>query len=243
MTASIVDDLTNSESSKNKECLGQGLANIVSGFFGGMAGCAMIGQSVINVRSGGRGRLSTFIAGGFLLFLILVMDSFVQKIPMAALVSVMIMVSVGTFNWSSFKELKTHPLSSSIVMATTVVVVLFTHDLAKGVFAGVILSALFFAREISSSIFIDSILDANKKIRTYTVNGQLFFAATQNFLASFNFSESVEKIIIDISSARLWDCSATSALDRVVEKFEQQGKIVEVFTGKEIPISSAKQSE
>jgi len=147
MTATIIDDLTDTPSDKNRECKGQGIANIVSGFFGGMAGCAMIGQSVINIKSGGRGRLSTLFAGLFLLFLILMLGDWVRQIPMAALVAVMTMVAIGTFSWSSIKNLKTHPKSSSLVMMVTVAVVVLTHDLAIGVFVGVLMSALFFARK------------------------------------------------------------------------------------------------
>ena len=148
LTSSIVDDMTDTESDKNRESRGQGIANIVAGFFGGMAGCAMIGQSVINVKSGGRGRLSTFVAGVFLMFLIMVLGDWVVQIPMAALAGVMIMVSIGTFDWSSFSMLRKVPLTDSIVMIVTVVTVVATHDLSKGVFAGVILSAICFRRNL-----------------------------------------------------------------------------------------------
>src|SRR5574342_599879 len=149
LTASIVDDMTDTESDKNKEARGQGMANIVSAFFGGMAGCAMIGQSVINVKSGGRGRLSAFVAGTFLMFLIIVLGDLVIRIPMAALVGVMIMVSIGTFDWSSIKGLAKNPVTDSVVMVTSTVTTVFTHDLSKGVFAGIILSAIFFVAKIS----------------------------------------------------------------------------------------------
>ena len=150
MTATIVDDFTDTSSSKNRECTGQGISNIIAGFFGGMAGCAMIGQSVINVKSGGRGRLSTFAAGIILLILILVLDDFVRRIPMAALVAVMIMVSIGTFSWQSLKDLRVHHRTSSVVMIVTVLVTIFSHNLALGVGSGVLLSALFFAYKVSS---------------------------------------------------------------------------------------------
>lgn len=228
MTASIVDDLTDTESDKNRECWGQGAANVVTGFFGGMAGCAMIGQSVINVKSGGRGRLSTMFAGGFLLFLILVLGAWVKQIPMAALVAVMIMVSIGTFSWSSLANLRTHPKSSSLVMITTVVVVVVTHDLAKGVFVGVLMSALFFARKISRLMSVDSELSEDGSERVYRVYGQVFFASADSFNSAFDFREAVDKVRIDLTSAHFWDISAVSALDRVVLKFRREGASVEL---------------
>ncbi len=228
MTASIIDDLTDTESDKNRECWGQGAANIVTGFFGGMASCAMIGQSVINVKSGGRGRLSTFFAGGFLLFLILVLAPFVKQIPMAALVAVMIMVSIGTFSWSSLTNLRTNPKSSSIVMAGTIVVVVLTHDLAKGVFVGVLMSALFFTRKVSQLMTIKSELLEDESQRVYTVYGQVFFASAESFVGAFDFNESIEKIRIDVSLAHFWDISAVSALDKVMLKFRREGAAVEL---------------
>ncbi len=227
MTATIIDDLTDTSSDKNRECRGQGIANIVTGFFGGMAGCAMIGQSVINIKSGGRGRLSTLFAGSFLLFLILVMDDWVQKIPMAALVSVMIMVAIGTFSWSSFRNMRTHPKNSSLVMLTTVVVVLTTHDLAIGVFIGVLMSALFFARKVSQLLNVTS--EFKNDVRYYRVYGQVFFASADNFAASFQFKEVTKKITIDVSRAHFWDLSAVGALDKVVLKFRREGTEVEII--------------
>ncbi|MCH2547570.1 MAG: SulP family inorganic anion transporter [Alphaproteobacteria bacterium] len=229
MTAVIVDDLTDTPSQKNRECAGQGIANIIAGFFGGMAGCAMIGQSVINVKSGGRGRLSTFFAGSFLLFLILVLSDWVQQIPMAALVAVMIMVSIGTFSWSSVKNLTTHPKSSSLVMISTVAVVVLTHDLAKGVFVGVLMSALFFARKVSHLLEITSDLSADKNHRTYRVYGQVFFASADNFTAAFDFKEVIEKVTINLYEAHFWDLSAVAALDKVVLKFRREGAEVELL--------------
>lgn len=229
MTATIVDDLTDTPSDKNRECKGQGIANIVSGFFGGMAGCAMIGQSVINIKSGGRGRLSTLFAGLFLLFLILVLGDWVSQIPMAALVAVMIMVSIGTFSWSSIKNLKTHPKSSSLVMIVTVAVVVLTHDLAIGVFVGVLMSALFFARKVSQLMEIRSLLSDDKKHRTYTVYGQVFFASSDRFTDAFDFKEVVEKVTIDVSQAHFWDLSAVGALDKVVLKFRREGTEIELI--------------
>lgn len=229
MTATIVDDLTDTPSDKNRECKGQGIANIVSGFFGGMAGCAMIGQSVINIKSGGRGRLSTLFAGLFLLFLILVLGDWVSQIPMAALVAVMIMVSIGTFSWSSIKNLKTHPKSSSLVMIVTVAVVVVTHDLAIGVFVGVLMSALFFARKVAQLMEIKSSLSEDKQHRTYLVYGQVFFASSDRFTDAFDFKEVVEKVTIDVSQAHFWDLSAVGALDKVVLKFRREGTEVELI--------------
>ena len=229
MTATIVDDLTDTNSNKNRECVGQGVANIVSGFFGGMAGCAMIGQSVINVKSGGRGRLSTLFAGLFLLFLLLVLGDWVSQIPMAALVAVMIMVSIGTFNWSSFNNLRTHPKTSSLVMVTTVIVVVMTHDLAMGVFVGVLTSSLFFARKVSRLLKVESYLSAEKEKRIYNVYGQVFFASADSFFNSFDFKEVVQHVAIDLSKAHFWDLSAVDALDKVVMKFRREGTEIDLI--------------
>ena len=189
MTAQIVEDLTDTPSNKNRECVGQGVANFVTGFLGGMAGCAMIGQSVINVKSGGRGRLSCFAAGIFLLFLIVVLGPWVKQIPMPALVAIMIMVSIGTFSWVSLKNLKTHPRSSSMVMLATVAGVLFTHNLAIGVGLGVLLSGLFFAWKIAQLFRVSSEISADGTERTYRIEGQLFFASAEDFTAAFDFKE------------------------------------------------------
>jgi SulP family sulfate permease len=229
MTATIVDDLTDTPSAKNRECTGQGVANLVAGCFGGMAGCAMIGQSVINVKSGGRGRLSTFVAGVFLLILIVVLGDWVRRIPMAALVAVMVMVSIGTFNWASFRNFKIHPRSSSIVMVSTVLVVVFTHNLALGVGVGVLLSALFFAHKVSRFVAVSSELSADGTERTYTVRGQLFFVTASRFGDAFDFREVLEKVRIDVSHAHFWDLSAINALDRVVLKFRREGADVEII--------------
>jgi SulP family sulfate permease len=229
MTAVIVDDMTDTPSAKNRECAGQGVANIAAGMFGGMAGCAMIGQSVINVKSGGRGRLSTFIAGAFLLFLILVLSDWVRQIPMAALVAVMIMVSIGTFRWSSVLNLRTMPKSSSLVMITTVVVVVFTHNLAQGVFVGVLMSALFFARKVSRMLMVESTLDERGSQRTYMVYGQVFFVSATQFSESFDFKEMLETLTIDVSNAHFWDYTAVGALDKVVLKFRREGVTVNII--------------
>src|SRR5690606_7295424 len=189
MTATIVDDLTDTPSNKNRECAGQGIANIAAGFLGGMAGCAMIGQSVINVKSGGRGRLSALTAGTVLLILVVFLGPWVKQIPMAALVAVMIMVSIGTFDWGSVRNLPTHPKSSSVVMIATVAVVVLTHDLAKGVFVGVLLSALFFAAKVSRLFRVDSTLEPEQSHRRYTIHGQVFFASSGRFIDAFDFKE------------------------------------------------------
>lgn len=229
MTATIVDDLTDTSSDKNRECKSQGIANIGAGFLGGMAGCAMIGQSVINVKSGGRGRLSTFIAGAVLLILVVFLNDWVAQIPMAALVAVMIMVSIGTFNWQSVKNLKEYPLSTNIVMVATVVVVVWTHNLAYGVFVGVLLASLFFANKISHFMYAETELDEDEGKRTYRVHGQVFFNSATRFLEQFNFKEAVEKVIIDVSRAHFWDVSAVHALDTAVIKFRREGAQVEVI--------------
>ncbi|MBU2706097.1 SulP family inorganic anion transporter [Zooshikella marina] len=229
MTATIVDDLTDTPSDKNRECKGQGIANVVTGFIGGMAGCAMIGQSVINVKSGGRGRLSTLIAGVMLLILVVFFNQWVAQIPMAALVAVMIMVSIGTFNWSSIRDLKHYPLSTNIVMLTTVVVVVWTHNLAFGVLAGVLLASLFFANKVSHFMYIESKLDEATETRTYQVIGQVFFNSADKFVAAFDFKEALDKVVIDLHRAHFWDITAVSALDKIVIKFRREGAEVELI--------------
>ena len=229
MTAQIVDDLTDTPSNKNRECIGQGIANTATGFIGGMAGCAMIGQSIINVKSGGRGRLSTFCAGMFLLFMILVLGDLVSQIPMAALVAIMIMVSIGTFSWLSIRNLKDHPRSSSIVMIATVVGVVATHNLAIGVLIGVLLSAIFFAWKISQLFRITSALSGDGTERIYIVEGQLFFASVEDFNRAFDFRETLKKVVIDVTHAHIWDISSVAALDMIVLKFRRQGAEVKIL--------------
>ncbi|WP_340161032.1 SulP family inorganic anion transporter [uncultured Hoeflea sp.] len=229
MTQTIVDDLTDTTSNRNMECVGQGIANTATGFIGGMAGCAMIGQSIINVKSGGRGRLSTFVAGTMLLFFIVVLGDSVAQIPMAALVAIMIMVSIGTFSWSSLKSLRTHPRSSSVVMLATVLFVVFTHNLAIGVLVGVLLSGLFFAWKIAQLFGVRSTLSEDGKTRTYIVEGQLFFASAEDFMKAFDFRELLEKVVIDVSRAHIWDISSVAALDMAVLKFRRDGAEVEII--------------
>jgi len=227
MTATIVDDMTDTRSDKNRECVGQGVANVVTGFIGGMAGCAMIGQSVINVKSGGRGRLSTLTAGVVLLILVVFLGDWVRQIPMAALVAVMIMVSIGTFDWGSLRRLREHPSSSSIVMLATVVVTVATHDLAKGVLTGVLLSGVFFAQKVSRLLGVSSRLDADG-VRHYQVTGQVFFASSDLLVHSFDYGESPDRVRIDVSQAHFWDITAIAALDKVVLKYRRAGARVEV---------------
>ncbi len=229
MTASIVDDLTDTPSDKNRECVGQGLSNVFAGFMGGMAGCAMIGQSVINVKSGGRGRLSTLTAGVLLLIMVVFLGDYVALIPMAALVAVMIMVSIGTFSWASVRNLGTNPKSSSVVMIATVVVVVATHDLAKGVLVGVLLSGFFFAHKVGQVLRVSSVAQGDGRVRHYTVEGQVFFASSERFVAAFDYKEVIEAVRIDVSRAHFWDVTAVSALDKAVVKFRREGTDVEVI--------------
>lgn len=228
MTAQIVDDMTDTPSNKRRECKGQGIANFVTGFFGGMGGCAMIGQSVINVKSGGSTRLSTFVAGSFLLFLIVVLGPLVARIPMPALVAVMIMVSIGTFSWGSIRNLRTHPWQSSVVMLATVVVVVWTHDLARGVLAGVLLSGVFFAGKVKRLFAVTSALSEDGRTRTYYYAGQVFFGSTERFAEAIDFKELVDRVVLDVSAAHFWDISAVGALDKVVIKLRREGKAVDV---------------
>ena len=229
LTASIVDDLTDTPSGKNVEAQGQGIANIVTGLFGGMASCAMIGQSMINIQSGGLGRLSTLASGLFLLFFILVLGDVVAIIPMASLVAVMIMVSIATFDWDSLKTLHKLPRTDATVLVVTVATVVYTHDLSMGVLAGVLLSAIFFARKMAKAIEVDSSLSEDG-IRTYTVRGQLFFVAADKFIDSFDYREPIHNVVLDLRNVSLWDSSAVDAIDKVVGKFRRRGMEVEVMS-------------
>ena len=229
MTATIIDDLTDTNSDKNRECKGQGVANIASGLLGGMAGCAMIGQSVINVKSGGRGRLSCLVAGVVLLLMVVFLSDWVSQIPMAALVAVMIMVSIGTFSWDSLRNLKHYPLSTNIVMLATVAVTVYTHNLAYGVFVGVLLAAMFFANKIGHFLYINAELDSEGRRRTYKVVGQVFFSSADKFIAAFDFKDTVRQVTIDLSRAHFWDITAVAALDKVVIKLRREGIEVHVL--------------
>ncbi|MGJ3231478.1 MAG: SulP family inorganic anion transporter [Oceanicaulis sp.] len=229
LTAQIVDDLTDTPSDRNRECVGQGIANTVTGFFGGMAGCAMIGQSMINVKSGGRGRLSCLAAGLFLLFLILVLGDTVALIPMPALVAIMIMVSIGTFSWSSVKALRTHPWSSNLVMIATVAGVIVTHNLAIGVLIGVVLSGVFFAWKVSNLFTVESQASPDGRARTYSIEGQLFFASAEDFMKAFDFREALTDVTLDLSRAHIWDISAVQAVELAKSKFEREGATVRLI--------------
>ncbi|WP_043351663.1 SulP family inorganic anion transporter, partial [Methylobacterium sp. B1] len=228
LTAQIVDDLTDTGSDKNRECMGQGVANMASAVFGGMGGCAMIGQSVINVSSGARGRLSTLVAGAFLLLLLVALQDLLAVVPVAALTAVMIMVSINTFSWRSLARLRTNPLPSSAVMLATVLVVVATKDLAIGVLVGVLLSGVFFAGKVSRLNRITSSLSADGRTRTYAITGQVFFASAGTFSEAIDVLEPVERLVIDVNAAHFWDISAVAALDRVVLKARARGRLVEV---------------
>ncbi|MFN3524911.1 MAG: SulP family inorganic anion transporter [Paracoccus sp. (in: a-proteobacteria)] len=229
MTQNIVDDLTDTTSNRDQECIGQGVANTATGFIGGMAGCAMIGQSIINVKSGGRGRLSSFAAGVSLLIMVVGLGDLVAIIPMPALVAIMIMVSIGTFSWSSLGNLRTHPRSSSVVMIATVATVVYTHNLAIGVLVGVMLSGIFFAAKIAQLFRVNSSLSADGRTRTYVIEGQLFYGSAEDFAGAFDFREAVEKVVIDVSGAHIWDISSVQALDMAILKLRREGAEVEVI--------------
>jgi sulfate permease, SulP family len=227
LTATIVDDLTDTPSDKNVESRGQGIANIATGFFGGMAGCAMIGQSVINVKSGGRGRLSSLVAGILLILLIVFLGDIVAQVPMAALVGVMFMVAIGTFDWNSVRTLKIVPITDTIVMVVTVLTVVFTHDLAIGVLTGVLLSAIFFVSKISK-VKVKRLNKENHVI--FEFKGELFFASVSEVMQNFDYEiGNVEKVILDLSDSHLWDDSAVAAIDKIVMKFEEKGKHVDII--------------
>ncbi len=226
LTAQLLDDLTDTDSDKNIESRGQGIANIVTGFLGGMAGCAMIGQSMINHKTGGRTRLSTLASGVFLIILVIGLGDWVAKIPMAALVAVMVMVALGTFDWSSIQPtmLRSMPRTETSVMVATVLVVVFTHNLAYGVGVGVVLSAIFFARNVSRLVRVTSVLDPENTERLFAVTGELFFASTNTLAHSFDYDAvQVDRVEIDLSNARIWDSSSVVALDAVVAKFAERG--------------------
>ena len=228
LTASVIDDITDTPSNKNQEARGQGVANVITGFFGGMAGCAMIGQSVINMRSGGRTRLSTLSAGIFLLIFILALGDWVARIPMAALVAVMIMVSISTFSWGALRHIRRVPKSETAVMLTTVAVTLLTHNLAFGVIVGVALSTIFFSRKIAKLMEVSAQTDIAGD-RVYVVAGQIFFVSVETFINAFDFREPVDRVVIDLSQAHLWDQSSVDAVDRVVLRFRKRGVVVQLI--------------
>ena len=227
MTTTVVNEVTGTEGDRHQECRGQGMANIVSGFMGGMAGCAMIGQSVINVSSGARTRLSTLVAGVFLLCLVVFFKDWLAYIPMAALVAIMIMVAFTTFQWDSVKNIAKHPLQSNVVMLSVVMIVLATHNLALGVFVGVLLSALFFINKLESTVHVQS--ELHNHTRRYVVSGQIFFSSSEKFFQFFDFNEHIQKVEIELSHAHIWDMTSVQMLNAVIEKFEAHGVVVEVL--------------
>jgi SulP family sulfate permease len=228
MTAKLVDDITDTHSNKTRESWGQGVANIVTGFFGGMGGCAMIGQTMINVKSGARTRLSTLLAGVFLLILIVALGPVVAIIPMAALVAVMIIVAVSTFDWHSLRTLATMPKSETLVMASTVAVVVFTHNLAIGVVVGVLVAMVMFARRVAHMVDVASVLDPDGTTKVYSVHGEIFFASSNDLVYQFDYLGDPENVVIDMSESHVWDASSVAALDAIVTKYERRGKTVEI---------------
>jgi SulP family sulfate permease len=230
MTAKLVDDITDTHSDKTRESWGQGLANLVTGFFGGMGGCAMIGQTMINVKAGARTRLSTFLAGVFLLVLVVALGDVVALIPMAALVAVMIMVSVGTFDWHSIKPatLRRMPKSETTVMISTVAVTVATHNLAYGVGVGVVVATVLFARRVAHLVEVTSVLDPDGTTKVYRVSGQLFFASSNDLVFAFDYADDPAVIVIDLSAAHVWDASTVAALDAITTKYESRGSTVTI---------------
>ncbi len=228
MTAKLVDDLTDTHSDKTRESWGQGVANVASGLFGGMGGCAMIGQTMINVKSGARTRLSTFLSGAFLLVLVVALGDVVAIIPMAALVAVMIFVSIATFDWHSLRTIHKMPRSETIVMLTTVAGTLFTHNLAVGVGAGVLAACVLFARRVAHLAEVTSVTDPDGDTRVYSVTGALFFASSNDLYTQFDYAGDPENVVIDLSNAHVWDASTVAALDAITHKYATRGKTVEI---------------
>ena len=233
MTAKLVDDITDTRSSKSREAWGQGVANIVTGMFGGMGGCAMIGQTMINVKaSGARTRISTFLAGVFLLILVVALGDIVSLIPMAALVAIMIFVSVATFDWHSIRPatLQALPKSETAVMAATVAVTVATHNLAIGVGVGVLVAMVLFARRVAHFVTVERSVteDDDGPRATYRVDGELFFASSNDLYTQFEYALDPDHVVIDMRDSHLWDASTVAALDAVTEKYRQHGKGVEI---------------
>jgi SulP family sulfate permease len=227
MTAKLVDELTDTHSSKTRESIGQGIANLVTGAFGGMGGCAMIGQTMINVRSGARTRLSTFLAGVFLLVLVLVLSPVVAVIPMAALVAVMVFVSIATFDWHSLRTIRRMPRSETAVMLVTVAVVLATSNLAIGVAIGVLVACVLFARRVAHLVTVTPV-DEPDGSRRYVVRGALFFASTNDMVGQFDYAGDPDRVVVDLSGAHVWDASSVAVLDAVEHKYASRGKSVEI---------------
>nr|WP_218947155.1 SulP family inorganic anion transporter [Acinetobacter sp. YH12226] len=228
MTTTVIDEVTGTEGDRHQECRGQGMANIVSGFMGGMAGCAMIGQSIINVSSGARTRLSTLVAGVFLLCLVVFLKDWLAYIPMAALVAIMIMVAFTTFQWGAIKQFSKHPLEFNTVMIAVIIVVLATHNLALGVFVGVLLSALFFINKLERTIHVYTYLNTVNS-RSYIISGQIFFSSTEKFYQFFDFKEKLEHVELDLTHAHIWDVTSVNMLNNVIQKFKAQNIDVTVI--------------
>ncbi len=229
MTASVVDDLTETASSKARECSGLGLANVAAGLFGGIAGCGMIGQTVGNIRYGGRGRLSTLVAGVFLLVVMVPLRQWVAQVPVAALVAIMIMVSISTFSWTSLRDLVRHPRVSGVVMLATVAVTVATHDLSAGVAVGVLLSGVFFAFKVTRLMDVAVDYDPAADRRTYRVTGQIFFASADIFADRFDLRDTAAQVRIDLTHAHLWDVTAVGTLEDIVARMRRHGIAVEVI--------------
>jgi SulP family sulfate permease len=227
MTAKLVDDITDTHSDKSRESWGQGVANIVTGFFGGMGGCAMIGQTMINVKSGARTRLSTFLAGTFLLILVVALGDVVSVIPMAALVAVMVFVSIATFDWHSLRTIHRMPKSETTVMLSTVAVTLWTHNLAIGVGVGVLVACVLFAQRIAHLVDVTRVVQPDGTAR-YTVDGALFFASSNDLYTQFEYADDPANVVIDLSNAQVWDASTVAALDAISHKYETRGKRAEI---------------
>lgn len=225
LTSKVIDEMTDTNGDRNRECRGLGIANIVSGFFSGTCGCAMIGQAIVNVNSGGRGRLSNFVSGAFLMVLIFILNDLLVQIPLAALTAVMITVSISTFDWDSMRRLHRMPRMDALVIVLVVLIVVATDNLAYGTVAGLVLTALFFAMQMSK-IKVDEKREGNKV--TYAVNGQIFFASTESLMNAFDFHDDVQVVVLDFSRARLWDESAATTLRKIIRKFESTGKKVQV---------------
>ncbi|MFC6063015.1 SulP family inorganic anion transporter [Streptomyces ochraceiscleroticus] len=231
MTAKLVDEITDTRSHKTRESIGQGIANITAGFFGGMGGCAMIGQTMINVKNGARTRLSTFLAGFFLLILCIVLGPVVSKIPMAALVAVMVLVSVGTFDWHSVKPatLKRMPIGETAVMVITVIVVVATDNLSIGVVVGTVTAMVIFARRVAHLANVTAVTDPDGTQVVYSVTGELFFASSNDLVTQFDYAGDPDHVVIDLTAAHVWDASSVAALDAIETKYTQRGKTVEII--------------
>ena len=231
MTAKLVDDITDTPSSKTREAAGQGIAQILSSLFGGMGGCAVVGQTMMNVKiSGARTRISTFLAGVFLLLLVLVFGDFVAAIPMAALVAVMLMVSYATFDWHSIRPstLRRMPRSETLVMVVTVVLTVLTENLAVGVGAGVLAAAVLFVRRVAHFTIVERRISDDGSTAHYDVRGELFFASSNDLTTQFSYADDPARVVIDMSRSHVWDASTVAALDAIVHKYAQRGIVVEI---------------